>query len=59
MFEEVDGRDGDKPQIGRMRKAVCKECGLTLRVTFKWMNGRTLACPDINCGGHDYPLRIF
>ena len=49
---------GKKPQKNRMRKAVCEECGLILRLTKHWIEGRRLSCPDMNCGGHEYPLRI-
>ncbi len=47
-----------KPQKSRMHKVVCEECGLTFRLAKKWIDGNELSCPDLNCGGHDYPLQI-
>lgn len=49
---------GKKRQKSRMRKAECEECGLTLRLAAKWIIGKELSCPDMNCGGHEYPLQI-
>lgn len=49
---------GEKPQTGRLRKAVCLECELTLRITAKWINGAMLGCPNVKCAGHDYQMHI-
>ena len=49
---------GPKRQKGRMRKATCTHCLLTLRVTAKWLRGRALGCPDMACPGHDDLMHI-
>lgn len=58
--EGSDGPDSTlpKPQKARLIKAVCGECGLTLRITRKWVQDRELSCPDMDCGGHTKPLTI-
>lgn len=40
------------------RGQVSGKRGLTLRITAKWINSRTLGCPDTKCPGHDIPLQI-
>lgn len=46
------------PQKGRMRRAQCEECGLIFRLAKQWIEGKSLGCPDMNCGGHEYQLHI-
>ena len=49
---------GPKPQKGRMRKAECGSCGLTLRVAPKWLEAAQLACPDMSCRGHNRLMTV-
>ena len=49
---------GKKPQKGRLQKAVCDECGLTLRVAATWIKGRRLTCPDRDCAGRERLLIV-
>lgn len=49
---------GAKPQKGRMRKTECPECGLTFRVSGRWLEAARLGCPDIACDGHDFPMQV-
>lgn len=50
---------GKRPQIGRMRKVQCEECGMPLRVAAKWISDADLVCPNRKCGGHEYPMKII
>lgn len=45
--------NGQKKQTTRMIKVVCQnaECGFTFRTTRTWLEGRSLQCPDVDCGG--------
>lgn len=40
-----------KKQTTRYRKVSCRYCEWTARVTKKHLEGRTLRCPDAECGG--------
>jgi len=56
--DDNDLTTGTRPQKGRLHKAHCPICGLTMRLTKSWIIGRDLGCPDINCAGHTLPLVI-
>ena len=49
---------GKRPQKGRLRRAECSCCGLTLRLTQKWITGKRLVCPDADCDGKQRLLVI-
>jgi predicted SprT family Zn-dependent metalloprotease len=42
---------GQKKQSTRLLKCECEDCGFTFRATAKWVNGKALQCPDLDCGG--------
>jgi predicted SprT family Zn-dependent metalloprotease len=42
---------GIKKQSTRLLKCECEDCGFTFRATAKWVNGKALQCPDLDCGG--------
>lgn len=47
-------KSGVKKQSTRLLKAECETCGLTFRITAKWVNalserGETMECPDPGC----------
>lgn len=60
VYREDDTRMSTrpKPQKGRLLKARCEKCDLTLRLTRTWIQNRTLGCPDLNCPGHSRSLTI-
>ena len=41
-----------RKQTTRMIKCACQECGFIFRTTSKWVEGRTLTCPDADCAGN-------
>lgn len=47
-----------KPDRNRQMKAQCDDCGLVMRLTRKWITGKRLCCPDMDCPGHQRRLSI-
>lgn len=50
---------GDKPQKGRLIKLQCPKCDLTLRLARKWIDGKRLSCPNMDCPGHEKPIHDY
>lgn len=42
---------GVKKQSTRLLKGECEDCGFIFRATAKWLNGKSLQCPDADCNG--------
>lgn len=47
----ITGTTAKKKQSTRLLKLECDTCGMILRGTAKWLDGKVLRCPDMECEG--------